>query len=202
MHESEDKQSNVANENEGAIEVEAQAADADVGVDVDHASQVEQLQNALDQTRDQLLRALAEAENMNKRAQRDREEVSKYAITQFARDVLVVGDNLHRALASIPLETAQETDTLKQLAEGVEMTSKSLEQVLARFNVVAIHPEGQRFEPAWHQAMMEVEDPSVPAGTVVNVFQVGYKIHDRLLRPAMVSVSKGAAQATKVDIKA
>jgi molecular chaperone GrpE len=200
MEESKEKHSkHIANENEGMVEDTGEEQTIDINDEL--TSQVEQLQNALDQNRDQLLRALAEIENVNKRAQRDREEASKYAITQFAREVLVVGDNLHRALASIPIGvSAQEGDTLKQLAEGVEMTAKSLEQVLSRFNVVAIHPEGQRFEPAWHQAMMEVEHQALPPGTVVNVFQVGYKIHDRLLRPAMVSVSKGQSDETKVDI--
>ncbi|MBN9565033.1 MAG: nucleotide exchange factor GrpE [Alphaproteobacteria bacterium] len=201
MEESKEKKiKNNANENESLATDMGEGQSIDINAE--SASQVEQLQHTLDQTRDQLLRALAEVENVNKRAQRDREETAKYALAQFAREVLVVGDNLHRALASIPMGMPQEDDTLKQLAEGVEMTARSLEQVLARFNVVAINPEGQRFEPDWHQAMMEVEHQTLPSGMVVNVFQVGYKIHDRLLRPAMVSVSKGQAHPTKVDIKA
>lgn len=159
------------------------------------------LQSSLNQTKEQLLRALAEVENTNKRAARDREEASKYAVTQFAREILTVGDNLQRALSSLPPEQIEQNDMIKNFIAGVEMTAQSLHQVLSRFHVISLNPEGQSFEPQWHQAMMEVEHSSSP-GTVVNVFQVGYKIHDRLLRPAMVSVSKGQSEPTGDNQKA
>jgi molecular chaperone GrpE len=147
------------------------------------------------QLKDQLLRAMAETENTRRRAQRDREDAQKYGITNFAREVLAVADNLRRALEAIPADTLQTDETLKTLYDGVAATERQLEAALGKQQIQRIWPEGERFDSNFHQAMFEVPDSGKPAGTVVQVLQAGYKIHDRLLRPALVGVAKGAANA-------
>ncbi len=143
--------------------------------------------------RDQLLRALAEVENVRKRADRDREEASKYGITSFARDIVSIADNLKRALESVPNlneREAADNPITKSLQEGISLTQQELESVLARHGIERIEPLGEVFDHNYHQAMFELDNEDQPAGTVVQVLQPGYKIHDRLLRPAMVGVVK------------
>ncbi len=141
-------------------------------------------------TRDKLLRALAEAENLRKRAQREREEAGKYAASSFAKDMLDVADNLHRALASAPAESEWDELTRNLLA-GVAATERELQAALERHGIRRIDPKGERFDHNYHQAMFEVDDTGQPSGTIVQVLQPGYVIHDRLLRPALVAVAKG-----------
>ncbi len=141
--------------------------------------------------KDQLLRALAEAENTRRRAAREREETSKYAITGFARDLLTVVDNLRRALDALP-EESRKDENLAAFVEGIEMTEREFLSVLERHGIRRIDPMGERFDHRYHQAMYEVEDAEHDAGTVVDVMQAGYLIADRLLRPAMVAVAKAA----------
>jgi molecular chaperone GrpE len=138
---------------------------------------------------------MAEAENTRKRAQRDREDAQKYGITNFAREMLTVADNLRRALEAIPAETLQSDEALKNLYDGVAATERQLEAALGKQQIQRIWPEGERFDSNFHQAMFEVPDSGKPAGTVVQVLQAGYKIHDRLLRPALVGVAKGGPAA-------
>ena len=147
------------------------------------------------QMKDQLLRAMAETENTRRRAARDRDDAQKYGITNFAREVLSVADNLRRALEAIPAETLQSDETLKTLYDGVAATERQLEAALGKQQIQRIWPEGERFDSNFHQAMFEVPDSGKPAGTVVQVLQAGYKIHDRLLRPALVGVAKGGPTA-------
>jgi molecular chaperone GrpE len=147
------------------------------------------------QMKDQALRAMAEVENTRKRAQRDREDAQKYGITSFAREMLTVADNLRRALEAIPAEALQSDEALKNLYDGVAATERQLEAALGKQQIQRIWPEGERFDSNFHQAMFEVPDSGKPAGTVVQVLQAGYKIHDRLLRPALVGVAKGGAAA-------
>ena len=147
------------------------------------------------QMKDQALRAMAEAENTRKRAQRDREDAQKYGITNFAREMLTVADNLRRALEAIPADTLQHDEVLKTLYDGVAATERQLEAALGKQQIQRIWPEGERFDSNFHQAMFEVPDSGKPAGTVVQVLQAGYKIHDRLLRPALVGVAKGGPAA-------
>jgi molecular chaperone GrpE len=147
------------------------------------------------QMKDQALRAMAEAENTRKRAQRDRDDAQKYGITNFAREMLTVADNLRRALEAIPAETLQNDEALKNLYDGVAATERQLEAALGKQQIQRIWPEGERFDSNFHQAMFEVPDSGKPAGTVVQVLQAGYKIHDRLLRPALVGVAKGGPAA-------
>jgi len=145
------------------------------------------------QLKDQLLRALAEAENVRRRAQREREDAAKYAITNFARDVLQVSDNLHRALEAIPAAALAADEALKNLHEGVSATERQLDAALERQQVKRIWPMGEKFDANLHQAMFEVQTADQAPGTVVQVMQAGYLIHDRLLRPALVGVAKQPA---------
>src|SRR3954468_13449056 len=147
------------------------------------------------QLKDQLLRAMAETENTRRRAARDRDDAQKYGITNFAREVLSVADNLRRALEAIPAETLQSDEVLKTLYDGVAATERQLEAALGKQQIERIWPEGERFDSNFHQAMFEVPESGKPAGTVVQVLQAGYKIHDRLLRPALVGVAKGGSAA-------
>ena len=119
-----------------------------------------------------------------------------YGITGFARDVLDIADNLQRALDAVPAEAKAAADPgLKALIEGVELTERSLLNTLEKNGVKKFDPSGEKFDPNFQQAMYEVPDPSVPAGTVVQVVQAGYMIGERVLRPALVAVSKGGAKA-------
>ena len=145
------------------------------------------------QLKDQLLRALAEAENVRRRAQREREDAAKYAITNFARDVLQVSDNLHRALEAIPAAALAADEALKNLHEGVSATERQLDAALERQQVKRIWPMGEKFDANLHQAMFEVQTADQAPGTVVQVMQAGYLIHDRLLRPALVAIAKQPA---------
>jgi len=146
--------------------------------------------------RDRLLRTMADMENLRRRTEREKIDTARYGITNFARDVLTVGDNLRRTIEHLPAEAASQDPALKSFLEGVELTERELHKVLERHGVTKIEPLGQRFDPNCHQAMFEVEDPSVPEGTVANVMQAGYVIGDRCLRPALVAVAKGGPKAT------
>lgn len=140
--------------------------------------------------KDQLLRTMAEFENYRKRAEREREEMAKFAITGFGRDLLTVSDNLRRALESAPLDHEKPEELLKTLVEGVEITEKELLTTFKKHGIEKIEPLGQPFDHHLHQAMFEQEDPDQPKGTVVHVMQPGYSLNGRLLRPALVGVAK------------
>ncbi len=150
----------------------------------------EVLRKQAGELRDQLMRAVAETENVRKRAQREVEESSKYAIANFAREIVGVLENLHRAYTAIPEAAKEQDPVLKSFAEGIEMTLRDQESMLGRFGVKRIWPLGEPFDHNYHQAVVQVEDPSHPPGVVTQVMQAGYTIHDRLLNPAMVAVSK------------
>jgi molecular chaperone GrpE len=142
--------------------------------------------------KDRLLRAVAEMENLRKRTEREIADTRSYAIAGFARDMLTATDSLSRALAVLPPETRETADgTLKSLIDGIEMTEREMQRLLAKHGVTPIEADGQKFDPHRHQAMFEVPDPSRPEGTVVQVVQAGFAIGDRVLRPAMVGVAKG-----------
>ena len=152
------------------------------------AAEFEQLQAEKTDLQDKLLRALAEAQNTRRRAQQDVEKERKFGIERFARDLLSVADNLGRALSAIPTDL---DPAMKNLIAGVQATERELQSVLERHGVTRIEALGKPFSAEFHQAMMEVEDPSVPSGTVVQELAPGYLIAGRLLRAAMVAVSKG-----------
>ena len=151
----------------------------------------EELEKQLAETKDQLLRTVAESENVRRRTEKEKADASKFAITNFARSFLSVADNLNRALESITEGSKEKNKDLENLFIGIEMTEKELESVYEQFNVKAIDALGKPFDHNFHQAMFEIEDEKVPTGTIVEQVQKGYTIHDRLLRPAMVGVSKG-----------
>jgi molecular chaperone GrpE len=147
------------------------------------------------EARDKMLRTLAEMENLRKRTAREVSDARAYGISGFARDVLDIADNLQRALDAVPAEAKAAADPgLKALIEGVELTERSLLNTLEKNGVKKFDPSGEKFDPNFQQAMYEVPDPTVPAGTVVQVVQAGYMIGDRVLRPALVAVSKGGAK--------
>ncbi len=147
--------------------------------------------------KDKLLRNMAEMENMRRRAEREKAEATLYAATNFARDVLPVGDNLARALETIDEEARENaSDAVKNLLEGVELTQRELLNTLQKHNITIIEPMGEKFDPNKHQAMFEVPDPEAVNGTVVQVVQAGYSIGDRVLRPAMVGVAKSDKKAS------
>ena len=142
--------------------------------------------------RDRFLRAVAETENVRKRAEREVADERTYGISGFARDVLAVADNLDRTLQAISAEArASAAGALKALLDGVELTERDLQKALAKNGIRQINPEGEKFNPHFHQAVFEVPDANVPAGMVAQVIQPGYAIGERVLRPAMVGVSKG-----------
>lgn len=144
--------------------------------------------------KEQLLRSMADAENTRNRARKDRDEAAKYAASGIAKDLLSVADNLRRALESVPAEAIEQNEHLKSLVTGVEMTEKSLLEAFEKNHIKRIDPVGERLNPHYHEAMVEIEDPERPAGIVSQVFEPGYVLHDRLLRPARVAVSKGGGQ--------
>lgn len=150
--------------------------------------------------RDKMLRTLAEMENLRKRTQKEVADARTYGVTSFARDVLDIADNLQRALDAVPADARANAEPgLKALIEGVELTERSLLNALEKNGVKKFDPKGQKFDPNFQQAMYEVPDPSVPAGTVVQVVQAGFTIGDRVLRPALVGVAKGGAKAAPSD---
>ena len=151
-------------------------------------AQLEAAQQELAETKDQALRTVADAQNIKRRAEADVEKARKFALEKFASELLVVADNMERALEAAD----KENEVVKPLIEGVELTQKSLVATLEKFNVEQVDPAGEPFDPQLHQAMSMVENPDVEPNTVIHVMQKGYTLSGRLLRPAMVMVSKAA----------
>lgn len=150
--------------------------------------------------KDKLLRTLAEMENLRKRTEREVADSRAYGITAFARDVLQIADNMHRAREAIGPELRESADAnVKALLEGVELTERELLKVLEKNGVKKFSPQGEKFDPNFHQAMYEVADGSAAPGTVAQVIQAGYKIGDRVLRPALVAVAKAAPRVSAND---
>jgi len=149
--------------------------------------------------KDRLLRGLAEMENLRKRTEREIADSRLYSVTSFARDLLVVADNMRRALETVPPELRNTAESgVKALIDGVELTERELLKALEKNGVRQFTPQGEKFDPNVHQAMFEIPDATVPAGSVVQVVQPGYMIGDRVLRPALVGVSKGGPKAAPV----
>jgi molecular chaperone GrpE len=155
-------------------------------------AQIAAVQAERDEFKDKLLRTLAEMENLRRRTEREIADAKAYAVTSFARDMLGSADNLRRALESVPAEARDTAEgVFKALHEGVELTERDLLKTLERHGVRKIDPQGEKFDPNLHQAMFEAPDPAVPKGMVSKVVQSGYKIGERVLRPALVGVSAG-----------
>jgi molecular chaperone GrpE len=151
--------------------------------------------------RDRMLRALADAENTRRRAERTAQEAGRYAVADFAREMLTVADNLQRTLAAAERSTHESAEDAA-LIEGVRATQRMLMQALERFGVRKVEALGAPFDPALHEAVFQVDDASHPPGTVVNVVEDGYTIHDRLLRAARVGISKRRAEAAPAEAEA
>ena len=141
--------------------------------------------------KDKLMRALAEVENVRRRSEKERQDTAKFGASGLAKELLPAIDNLGRALQSVPEEMRDGDDSVKNLVLGVEMIEKQFVDALSRFKITRIEPMGEKYSYELHQAMSEVEGTGHPAGTVVQVLQPGYVMHERLLRPAMVIVAKG-----------
>jgi len=162
----------------------------------DAGAVIEALNAENGQLKDRVLRTLAEMENLRRRTEREVADAKTYGVTSFARDMLTVVDNLARALEHFPPEARASADpSIRSMVEGVELTARDVEAVLSRHGVKKLDPEGQKFDPNFHQAIFEAPDETVPAGTVSQVVQSGWTIGDRVLRPAMVGVSKGGPRA-------
>jgi molecular chaperone GrpE len=147
--------------------------------------------------KDRWLRAQAEIENVRKRYEREKDETAKYAITKFARDIVNVGDNFQRAIDAVPAGAAEREPALKSFLEGVTLTERELLNILERHGIKRLNPKDEPFNPHVHQAMMEVQRNDVAPGTIVQVFQPGYIIEDRILRPAMVVVAKAEPRSAE-----
>jgi molecular chaperone GrpE len=171
-------------ETEAQVEAEGQAPDALAAALAER-----------DDLKDKLLRTLAEMENLRRRTEREIADAKAYAVTSFARDMLGSADNLRRAIESVPTTAEAAADTaLKAVVEGVELTERELLKTLERHGVRRIEPQGEKFDPNLHQAMFEAPDESIAKGLVSKVVQTGYKIGERVLRPALVGVSAGGAK--------
>jgi molecular chaperone GrpE len=153
-----------------------------------------------EELKDRALRVAAEMENLRKRTARDVHDARSYAIANFAREMLSVSDNLRRALEVVPEDARNSAEAgFKALIEGVEITERAMLAALERHGVKKLYPEGEKFDPNFHQAMFEVPNADVPANTVVQVVQPGYSIGERVLRPAMVGVAKGGPKHVAVE---
>ncbi len=164
----------------------------------DMIRQMAELEEESAKLKNDVLYAKAEVENVRRRMEQQLEDRSKYAMSNFAKDILSVADNLRRALDTIPAGKREEDTFVDNLAAGVEMTERELLTVFERYGIKQVPAMNERFDPHVHQAVMEIDNPNVPAGTVAMVMQTGYVIQDRLLRPAMVGVAKGGPKQAPV----
>jgi len=182
-----------ADEDQGKPAPSEKLQDQDAGGG-DVADDLETLLSENAEMRDKLLRTMADMENLRQRTEREKTDTSRYAISNFARDVLTIGDNLRRTIEHVPEDAAAQDPALKSFLEGVELTERELLKMMEKHGVTKLEPLGQRFDPNQQQAMYEVPNTEVPEGTVVEVMQAGYTIGDRVLRPALVAVAKGGAK--------
>lgn len=187
----------LATELANEIDEISQSDTADIGADATAvlAAEIETLQSQIADLTNRLLRAHADLDNLRKRAEREKQETARYAISNFAKDTVGLVDNFQRAMQAVEPEAIEKDPHLKALLDGVAMTEREFMNVLDRHGVKRVMPKGQPFDPRLHQAVMERQEASVANGTVVEVFQAGYTIEDRCLRPAMVVVARGGAKA-------
>jgi molecular chaperone GrpE len=179
-------------------ETEVDLADESEEIEAPMGDLAAQLESALEESakmKDQYIRSEAEMANLRRRVEKDVENAHKFGQEKISKELLAVADNLERALTSAEGDSSE----FKALKEGVELTLKGLVDVFAKFNIVAVDPHGEPFDPQVHQAMSMVENPEVEPNTVIAVMQKGYLLHGRLIRPAMVMVSKGGETAKKID---
>ncbi len=169
---------------------EAASEGAEAPAELTPEELVTQLREELITSGDAALRAQADAQNVMRRAEQDVEKARKFALERFCNELLPVVDNLERALEATVGDAVDDNEIVKPIAEGVELTLKSFLDALKKFNIEAVEPEGEPFDPQLHQAMSLVENPDVEPNTVIAVMQKGYTLNGRLVRPAMVMVSK------------
>lgn len=190
----ENEQTETQDENNAAAEAAAPPAQED---------ELAAAQAEIASLKDQLLRQMAETENVRRRLEREKQDAGAYAITGFARDILAVADNLRRALEAVP-EAARADQTFANIITGVEMTEREVFNIFTKYGIAQVEALGQKLDPNKHQAMLEVPTNEAEPGTVVQVLQTGFVIKDRLLRPALVAVAKAAdaAPGAQVDTNA
>jgi molecular chaperone GrpE len=176
------------------------------GAEGSAAEKIAALEAEVASLKDQLLRTLAETENVRRRAQREREDTAKYAVSSFAKDLVSVADNLRRAVEAVPPEQREQDEALRNLLVGIEATERQLLAAFERGGIKKMEALGEPFDPNFHQVVFEVENTGKPGGTIVQVLQDGYTIHGRLLREAMVGAAKRGADeapaASRVDTSA
>lgn len=190
------KQTSEAFETQAATEAAASAGAASEAVaEAGHAEAIAELVSKLEAERtelkERLLRTLADMENLRRRTEREVADARTYAIAKFAGDMLGVADNMGRAIAAVPAEAREGDAAVRALLDGVALTERDMLRALEKHGVRKIDPKGEKFDPHFHQAVVEIPDPSLPSGSVAQVMQVGYVIGDRVLRPAMVGVARG-----------
>ena len=171
----------------------ADGGEAHSALEAAHA-RIEELEAALTALNDKTLRALAEAENTRKRMEKERQDTAKFAVSSFARDLISVADNLGRALSAITPEQKEQNEPLKNIAVGVEATERELLRALENNGIKRIECLGLPFDPNMHEVMFEIDDASQTPGTILQVLEPAYMIHERLLRPARVGVAKGGTK--------
>ncbi|WP_428032190.1 nucleotide exchange factor GrpE [Ancylobacter sp.] len=182
------------------VDAEHGAAAAPDDLAAQFAAEKERLEAEIVALKDKFLRAFAEADNVRRRAEREVADAKVYGITGFARDIVTVADDFERALGAIDADAREKAEgTLKTLLDGIDLTSRALTHTLTKHGVARIEAEGAKFDPNMHQAMFEVPNAEVPTGTVVQVIQPGYKLGDRVLRPALVGVSKGGPKVAPAE---
>ncbi len=166
------------------------------------ADQIAGLEQQLAQMKEQWVRAVAETENVRKRAERDQQETAKYAASSLARDMVNALENVKRAAESLTPDKREANELLKTVGDGLDMTVQELVGIFERHGIRRIDPLGEKFDHNLHQAVVQVEQPGTEPGTVIQVVQAGYAMHDRLLKPAMVAVTKAATDSKQVDTNA
>jgi len=174
-----------------------EAKPQDAGAEGDTASD-----ERIRELEERLKRAIAEQENLRKRMEREKADTARYAIANFAREVLGIADNIQRAIDAVPKDAASHDPALKSFLEGIEVTERELHKSMERHGIAKLNPEGEKFDPNYHQAMFEVPTSDMPSGMVMQVVQPGYVLEDRVLRPALVGVSKSAPPAPDNDDQA
>ena len=190
------KKKNEVNTNEKEIEEKLQNSDNDK----DSQEKIAKLQEDLTMSKEEKLRLLAEMDNLRKRAEKDRIDSAKYGSANLARDMLSPGDNMDRALEVIPKDEKM-SESISNLVDGLKMIKKEILTILQKHGVEKIEAINKEFDHNYHQAMLEIETQDVKEGTVVKELQAGYTMHDRLLRPSMVGVSKSPKKQEKPDEK-
>lgn len=209
MNNSDDKNIKIENENIDKNEENTnEKLENNENNDLDHdekeneiVSKEDELVEQIAQLRDEKLRLLAEMDNLRKRADRDKIDSIRYGSFNLARDMLSPDDNLTRALEAIPNETEKNSDTFTNLIDGLKMVQKEFSSILEKHGIKKIDAMNNKFDHNFHQAMVEIENDEIEPGTVIQEMQRGYTMHDRLLRPSMVGVSKKITKDKKTEKK-